>query len=77
MKKFFNILMLSAMISAGVCSADQGMAQAPPAPPATGGNNSGDQPIGGNAPIGGGIVLLLAMGAGYAIKKGFSFDKAE
>ncbi|MFH1119326.1 MAG: hypothetical protein V1775_05845 [Bacteroidota bacterium] len=75
MKKLFNILMLSAVMFTCVCSADQVMAQAPPAPPATGGGNSGDQPIGGNAPIGGGIILLLAMGAGYAVKKGFSQNK--
>lgn len=68
MKKLLNILMLSAVLLAVVCSADQAMAQAP-TPPPVGGTGSGDQPIGGSAPIGGGIMLLIAMGAGYAVKK--------
>jgi hypothetical protein len=68
MKKIFNILMLSAILFAGVCVSNNASAQ-PPATPATGGNNPGDQPMGGHAPIGGGVLFLLAMGAGYAIKK--------
>jgi hypothetical protein len=45
------------------------LAQAPPAPPSSANNGGTNGPVGGSAPIGGGIVMLLTMGAGYAIKK--------
>ena len=41
----------------------------PPPPPPPGGPGSGDTPIGGMAPIGSGIVLLISMGAAYGAKK--------
>ena len=44
-------------------------AQDPPDPPDTGHGNSGDQPPGGGAPIGSGLLLLLGMGTAYGIKK--------
>ncbi len=47
----------------------------PPPPPPPGGPGGGDQPIGGAAPIGSGIVMLLAMGAGYGAKKVFDARK--
>ncbi len=43
------------------------LAQAPPNPPANAGSNGG--PVGGNAPIGSGIVLLITLAAGYSAKK--------
>ena len=77
MKKFFKILMFSAIISAGIFTANQAVAQAP-APPATGGNNPGDKPMGGGtAPIGGGMLFLIAMGAGYAVKKAYTGKATE
>lgn len=39
------------------------------------GDPPGGGPIGGNAPIGSGIVLLIAMGTAYGIKK--STEKSE
>jgi len=45
------------------------MSQTPPPPPddpSLGGTNG---PVGGGAPVGSGIELLLLMGAGYGIKK--------
>ena len=47
------------------------LAQAPPPPPGDAGGSGG--PVGGGAPIGSGIVLLLAMSAGYAGKKVYNF----
>ena len=38
-------------------------AQDPPDPPDTGHGQSGDQDPGGQAPIGGGLILLLSPGA--------------
>ncbi len=40
------------------------LAQAPPNPPGNAGSGGG--PVGGNAPIGSGMVIMLAMGAAYA-----------
>ena len=49
------------------------LAQAPPAPPQNAGGSGG--PVGGGAPIGSGVVLLIAMAAGYGGKKVFDFRK--
>ncbi len=48
----------------------QVMAQgAPPPPPPPGDVGSGDAPIGGNAPIGAGLVILSTLGLAYGGKK--------
>jgi hypothetical protein len=46
-------------------------AQNPPHP--NGGNapDASNTPVGGGAPLDGGITLLLAMGAGYGIRRTF------
>lgn len=47
-------------------------------PPPNGGNGAptgGNTPVGGGAPIAGGIGILLALGAGYGIKKVYQFNK--
>jgi len=51
------------------------LAQAPPAPPANAGSSGG--PVGGGAPIGSGVVLLIAMAAGYGGKKVYDFRKRK
>ena len=48
-------------------------AQAPPEPPENAGSQGG--PVGGGAPIGSGVVLLIAMAAGYGGKKVFDARK--
>ena len=53
-------------------------AQTPPPPnggstPGEGGNT----PVGGGAPIGSGIAILLALGAGYGAKKVYDFSDKE
>lgn len=50
------------------------MSQTPPPPPD---NPSGDGngPVGGGAPIAGGIGILLALGAAYGGKKVWDFRK--
>lgn len=40
-------------------------AQAPPNPPSNA-NSGGGGPVGGNAPTGSGMLIMLAMGAAYA-----------
>ena len=51
-------------------------AQVPPPPP-SGHGSGGNQPAGGGAPIGGGIGILLALGAAYGGKKVFQLMKNE
>ena len=43
-------------------------ADAPP-DPGGGGPGSGDQPVGGGAPLSGGLVMLISMGVAYGFKK--------
>jgi hypothetical protein len=46
------------------------MAQGPPPPPPGGGHGAtGNQPAGGEAPIGGGIAILLTLGAAWGGRK--------
>jgi hypothetical protein len=48
-------------------------AQAPPPPPENAGSGGG--PVGGSAPIGSGIFLLIALASAYGGKKVFDFRK--
>ena len=51
------------------------LAQAPPVPPSSA-NQGGTGPVGGGgAPIGSGMVLLIALAAGYGGKKVFDARK--
>ncbi len=43
------------------------LAQAPPNPPGNAGTGGG--PVGGNAPVGSGMVVMLIMGAAWAGRK--------
>ena len=43
-------------------------AQGPPPPPPP---DDDDIPIGGSLPIGSGAVILLTLGAGYAVRKAY------
>ena len=46
-------------------------AQAPPTPPSNASNGGANGPVGGNAPIGSGITIMLAMGAAWAGRKAY------
>jgi hypothetical protein len=37
--------------------------------------SNGDQPSGGGAPIGGGLIIIMALGAAYGSKKVYSMPK--
>ncbi len=50
------------------------MADQPP-DPGTGGPGSGDLPVGGGSPIGGGLIMLLSFGAAYGLKKVYDIKK--
>jgi len=49
-------------------------AQAPPPPPPPAHGQSGNVP-GGNAPIGGGLFILIGLGAAYGGKKLYDLKK--
>lgn len=59
------------MLIAGITFATFAVnAQSPPPPPAGGHGQNTNQPNnGGGAPIGSGLTILLALGAGYGGKK--------
>lgn len=52
---------------------------AQPPPPPNGGNDpgSGNNNVGGNAPIAGGVGILLTLSAAYGIKKVYHINKDE
>lgn len=52
------------------------MAQGPPPPPAGGHGGSTNQP-GGSAPIGGGLAILLSLGAAYGGRKVYNYWQTQ
>ncbi len=70
MKKIIRVLVITSfmVVSVSLCTA-----WPQPVPGnQSGGNDVGGAPIGGGtAPIGGGLVLLLALASGYGVKKYF------
>jgi hypothetical protein len=72
MKKFIQTIAVIALITLGTTL----MAQNPPHP--NGGNDptsGGNTPVGG-APIGGGLVMMMIMGAAYGTKKVYHLRKS-
>ena len=69
-----KILTLTAILMISVFSL---LAQAPPAPPNDPSNGGTGGPVGGGAPIGSGIVLLITLAAGYGAKKVFTGMNSE
>lgn len=50
------------------------MADQPP-DPGSGGPGSGDLPVGGGSPIGGGLIMLISFGVAYGLKKVYDIKK--
>jgi len=71
-KAILNLIITGLLIAVPVIIAS---ASAPPPPPPPGGPGGGDTPIGGPAPIGSGLVMLISMGAAYGAKKVFDARK--
>jgi hypothetical protein len=69
MKQRMKILILMISISLLIGISVNGLAQSPPPPPGQHNLNGDQPPQGGNAPVGGGLVLLIGMGIGYAVKR--------
>ncbi len=73
--KAIKILVFSGLLSVSVSTLGQG---APPPPPPGGGSGGNqNQNGGGGAPIGGGLGILLAMGAAYGGKKIYNVYNEE
>ncbi len=77
MKKTIKILVISALFFLAPFVL---LAQTPPHPnggnaPNSGGNTN--TPVGGGAPIGSGLVMLIAMGVAYGAKKVYNLSKEE
>lgn len=72
MKKTLKYLPVLLMLVAWLWTA-QTFAQGTPPPPPSGGHGAtGNQPpTGGSAPIGGGLAIMLVLGAAYAGKKAY------
>jgi hypothetical protein len=75
MKKTLRKLILVVSIIGAGALINTSFAQPRPGDPGTGGGGGG--PIGGSAPIGSGLVMLLAMGLGYGAKKVYDARKAS
>lgn len=72
-KAILNLIVVGLLIIVPVIMVS---ASAPPPPPPLGGGPGGsDIPIGGAAPVGSGLVLLLSMGAAYGAKKVYDARK--
>ena len=69
MKKLFVLSVLAIFFSLTL------LAQAPPPPPSSASNGGTNGPVGGSAPIGSGMVLLITLAAGYGAKKVFNSQK--
>ena len=50
------------------------MADQPP-DPGSGGPGTGDLPVGGGSPIGGGLIMLFSFGIAYGVKKVYDIKK--
>jgi len=84
MNRQFRIFLIASLIiiSSVLVNVGRTNAQVPPPPPPNGGPNNGhgvggNQPAGPGAPIGGGLEILIALGAFYTGKKVYTIHKGR
>jgi len=70
-----KILIKLTFIIAFTISSTALLAQGPPPPP--GDPETGGGPVGGHAPIGSGIAILLSMGAAYGGRKVYKYWQSQ
>lgn len=74
MKNISKLIIMGMLVMASAAV----FAQGPPNPNDNGNPTSnGSTPVGGRATVSGGIVLLLALGAGYGSKKVYDMRKGK
>lgn len=69
MKYYLKTFIASFLILFAVVLSNNAFADTPPPPPSGGHGAGGNAPPGGGAPIGEGILILVALGSVYAVKK--------
>jgi len=74
MKKQIKTLLLSVTF---ILFAATGFSQGPPPPPSGAGHGASGNQTGGNAPIGGGLFILMGLGAAYGGRKLYKVNKEE
>ena len=52
-------------------------ADLPPDDPAEFGPGTGDKPVGGGSPLGGGLIILASLGAAYGARKVYNLQQSE
>ncbi len=57
--------------------ASVGFSQGPPPPPSGAGHGASGNQTGGNAPIGGGLFILMGLGAAYGGRKLYKVNREE
>ena len=78
MKNIVRIFVLTLFVLVLIVPPTSVFAQDPPPPPPGGGHGAGGSQVpGGGAPICSGLVLLIAMAAGYGGKKVYDFRKRK
>jgi hypothetical protein len=78
MKSTLKAFYTAALFLAFFAIVQTALADGPPPPPPGGGHGGGgNQPPGGGAPIGGGLGILIALGAAYAGKKIYLFKNKD
>lgn len=70
-KSIVNLIITGLLILVPVIYSN---ASAPPPPPPPGPGGT-DVPIGGTAPVGSGLIILISMGAAYGAKKVYNARK--
>lgn len=75
-RKIISIFLLLVALMFSPISMNDIFADLPP-DPGTGGPGTGDIPVGGGSPIGGGLVLLISLGMTYGFKKIYEGNNRE
>jgi hypothetical protein len=76
MKKHIKTVLAISVLLTGLALSQVSLAQ-PPSPPASGNNGGSYTPMGGTAPIDGGIIFLLAAGLGYGARKVYNIRNSR
>ena len=77
MKNIPKALFLALFITISIIFTTSAIAQDPPPPPGGGHGGGGSLPPGGGAPVGEGLLILTALGAGYGGKKWLATKKQK